>query len=180
MVGKNDRISDMCLYFARNESNENVRISYSITNSGSVDVYVVFTFLENWNKQRSTFILRQLIQQFKLDMVGFSLYNFFVSQRYSFDDGEYRGNTIFYSIPFDPDKFPFENLQCDYSRYYDSSYYYKYYNWICLLIIVSSSMSFIKIIYSGTSLKQTLTGQKFLFALRGVRLERFELKSSQI
>ena len=76
MVEKNDRISDMCLYFARNESNENVRISYSITNSGSVDVYVVFTFLENWNKRRSTFILRQLIKQFKLDMVGFSLYNF--------------------------------------------------------------------------------------------------------
>ena len=49
MVGKNDRISDMCFCFARNESNENVRISYSITKSGSVDVYVVFTYLENWN-----------------------------------------------------------------------------------------------------------------------------------
>ena len=106
----------MCLCFARNESNENLRI-YSITNSGSVDVYVVFTFFENWNKGRGAFILRQLIKQFKLDKVGFDLYNLFVSQRYLFGDGEYKGHTIVYSIPFDPDKFRFENLQCDNFRY---------------------------------------------------------------
>ena len=128
MVGKNDRISDTCICFARNESNENVRISYSITNSASVDVYVFFTYLENWNKGRGAFILTQLNKQFKLDMVGFDPYNLFVSQRYSLGDGEYKGNTIVYSIPFDPDKFPFENLQYDNFRYYDSSYYYEYYN----------------------------------------------------
>ena len=55
----------MCLCFARNESNENVRISYSVTNSESVDVYVVFTYLKNWNKGRCAFILRELIKQFK-------------------------------------------------------------------------------------------------------------------
>ena len=82
--------------------------------------------MENWNKGSGGFILRQLIKQFKLDMVGFDPYNLFVSQRYSFDDGEYKGNTIAYSIPFDPDKFL-----------------------LCLLIIVSSSISFIKIMYTN-------------------------------
>ena len=120
MVGKNDRISDMCLCFSRNESNENVRISYSITKSRSIDVYVVFTYLENWNKGRGAFILRQLVKQFKLDMFGFDSYNLFVSQKYSLDEGEYKGNTILYSIPFDPDKFLFENLQSDNFRYYNS------------------------------------------------------------
>ena len=110
----------MCLCFSRNESNENVRISYSITKSGSIDVYVVFTYLESWNKGRGAFILRQLVKQFKLDMVGFDPYNLFVSQKYLFDEGEYKGNTILYSIPFDPDKFLFENLQSDNFRYYDS------------------------------------------------------------
>ena len=90
MVGKNDGISDTCLCFARNESNENVRISYSNTNSASVDVYVFFTYLENWNKGRGAFILTQLNKQFKLDMVGFDPCNLFVSQRYSFGDGEYK------------------------------------------------------------------------------------------
>ena len=128
MVGKNDRICFARNCFARNESNENFRISYSIKNSASVHVYIFFTYLENWNKGRGAFILTQLNKQFKLDMVGFDPYNLFVSQRYSFRDAEYKGNTIVYSIPFDPDKFPFENLQCDNFRYYDSSYYFKYYN----------------------------------------------------
>ena len=50
-------------------------------------------------------------------MVGFDMYNLFFSQIYSFGDGEYKGHTIVYSIPFDPDKFRFENLQCDNFRY---------------------------------------------------------------
>ena len=61
-------------------------------------------------------------------MIGFDPYNLFVFQRYSFDDGVYKGNTVVYSIPFDSDKFLFENLQCDNFRYYDSSCCYKYYN----------------------------------------------------
>ena len=61
-------------------------------------------------------------------MIGFDLSNLFVSQKYSFDEGEYKGNAIDYSIPFDPDKFCFENLQGVNFRYYDTSYYYKYYN----------------------------------------------------
>ena len=117
-----------CVCFARNESNENVKISYSITKSVSVDVYVALTYLENWNKGRRAFTFRQLIKQFKLDMIGFDLNNLFVSQKYSFDEGEYKGNAIGYSIPFDPDKFCFENLQGVNFRYYDTSYYYKYHN----------------------------------------------------
>ena len=124
MVGKNDRISDMCLCFSRNESNESVRISYS------TDILfcsiVAFTYLENWNKGRGAFILRQLVKQFTLDIVVFDPYNLFVSQKCSFDEGEYKGNTIVCSIPFDPNFFLkiYRLIILDIT----TPYYYKYYN----------------------------------------------------
>ena len=66
---------------------------------------VAFTYLENWNKGRGAFILRQLVKQFTLDIVVFDPYNLFVSQKCSFDEGEYKGNTIVCSTPFDPNFF---------------------------------------------------------------------------
>ena len=128
MVGKNERICEMCLLFARNESNEYVRISHSITKTRSVDFYIVSEYLEGWCCGRGAFILRQLIKQFKLDMVGFDPNNLFISQKYSFDEWGDKGNTAVYSLPFDEDKFCFENLQGDDFRHYNTRYYFKYYN----------------------------------------------------
>ena len=64
------RIAEMCKLFAENESNKRVRISFS-NSEDEISVFVAFKTTEDWIRDKGTYILRQMVKQFKLDMVEY-------------------------------------------------------------------------------------------------------------
>ena len=81
MTTKTERVLEMYQLFQDNENSELVMVQYSLAKDGSVKIYVTFEYLEDWCFGRGVYILRQLSQQFKLDMLGFDVDNFCISEK---------------------------------------------------------------------------------------------------
>ena len=133
----------MCRLFQRYDDNERIKISVSVSTERKIRVYFVFDFLEDWLCNKGAFILRQLLKQFKLAMVGYDPNNIFVFEKYSFDEWGDKGYIVTYCIPFDADKFHETNLQ-------DNTNLKIYHNFLCFVTNLSSSLSLISIIYAST------------------------------
>ena len=123
MRTKDERVCKMCKLFEKNESNEKAKISFSFSGNRSVNICVVFEYLEDWCCGKGAFIFRQLAKQFKLDLVGFDPKNIFISEKYSFNEWDEKGHVVIYCLPFDSNKFHLKNLQdkncVQYSTCYD-------------------------------------------------------------
>lgn len=117
-----ERVFKMCRLFQSNESSKLVRVQYSPAKDGNRKIYVTFEYLEDWCCGRGAYILRQLDQPFKLDMVGFDIDNLFVSEKYQFDEWGEKEHVICYCLPFDEDKFHFKNLLIDNFQTYNIRY----------------------------------------------------------
>ena len=69
--------------------------------------------------------MRQLLKQFKLDMVGYDPNNIFISEKYSLNEHGDRRRVVTYCIPFNADKFRETNLQNKNFLEYDTKYKFK-------------------------------------------------------
>ena len=69
-MNSRQRITEMCKLFADHESNKRVRISFSNSKDG-ISVFVAFETPEDWIRGKGTYILRQMVKQFKLDMIEY-------------------------------------------------------------------------------------------------------------
>ena len=118
---KCERVNEICRHFQWYQGNERAKISFSISRERNVTVYAVFDFFEDWHNHKGAYILRQLLKQFKLDMVGYDPNNIFISEKYSFDEYGDRGQVVTYCIPFDADKFRETNLRSRNFLEYDTS-----------------------------------------------------------
>ena len=97
---KCERVNEMCRHFQRYQGNERAKISFCISRERNVTVYAVFDFLKDWHNHKGAYILRQLLQQFKLDMVGYDPNNIFISEKYFLDEHGDRRRVVTYCIPF--------------------------------------------------------------------------------
>ena len=98
------RIAEMCKLFAEHESYKRVRISFSNSKIG-ISISVAFKNSKDWIRDKGTYILRQMVKQFKLHMAGYEPESIFVKQNYPFDMFGKKGYMITYFIRFDFDKF---------------------------------------------------------------------------
>ena len=114
----------MCRFFQRYESNERIKISFSVSAERNIRVYVVFDFLEDWLCNKGAFILRQLLKQFKLDIVDYDP-NIIVVFFWRIDEWGDKGYVVTYCMPFDADKFHETNLQDKNFVEYDFRYKFK-------------------------------------------------------
>ena len=118
------RIAEMCKLFAENESNKRVRISFS-NSEDEISVFVAFKTTEDWIRDKGTYILRQMVKQFKLDMVVYDPQSIFVKENYLFDMFGKQGHMLNYFIPFNFDKFSEKNLHSDDYSEYNKRYLFK-------------------------------------------------------
>ena len=101
-----------------------VIISFSNSKNG-ISIFVAFKNSEDWIRDKGTYILRKMVKQFKLHMVGYEPESIFVKENYPFDMFGKKGHIIIYFIPFDFDKFSENNLHSDDYNEYNKSYLLK-------------------------------------------------------
>ena len=65
------------------QSNKRVRISFSNSKTG-ISIFVAFKNSEDWIRDKGTYILRQMVKQFKLHMVGYEPESIFVKENHLF------------------------------------------------------------------------------------------------
>ena len=78
------RIAEVCKLFAEHESNKRVKISFSNSKNG-IGIFVALKNSEDWIHDKGTFILRQMVKQFKLHMVGYESESSFLKENYPFE-----------------------------------------------------------------------------------------------
>ena len=98
----------------------------SLSNSkNGISIFVTFKNSEDWIRNKGTYILRKMVKQFKLHMVGYEPESIFVKENYPFDMFGKKGHMMTYFIPFNFDKFSEKNLHSDDYNEYNKRYLFK-------------------------------------------------------
>ena len=90
-----------------------------------ISIFVTFKNSEDWILNKGTYILRQMVKQFKLHMVGYEPESIFVKENYLFDMFGKKGHMMTYFIPFNFAKFSEKNLHSDDYNEYNKRYLFK-------------------------------------------------------